>query len=282
MVKCMQKILLIDDYPLVFDILEEYHALEENGIDNKTACSMLRQRYWQELEDTDDGDIVWIALAIAQAGSSASDETLRQKALYAIENRLHDDELPAELARAFKQAAKLVNRADNAHRKEHRKARSYRPEWRVGDTFAHLLSHPLTSRAELEGWYVLFRKTGEYTDVKQKTHQLGYLSLCPPEKLPHKKEELEALGYLRVMPAGSASWEYLVQIEIQSKKAERELQFEYLGSFPDAAKPPDEVLRKPEVSMPFFTGIDKQTGCPSYEDHICRIFTRNGASSRQQ
>lgn len=277
----MENALLIDFYPLIFDITEEYESALERGMSHEAICEMICNDRWCELHDPDERDIVWISLALAQAEAGHSDESIKQKALLAIESYLQDSQLSADMIEAFEEAARLIKKPKKHTAKSPRTRKRVLPDWKIGDTFAHLLSHPLTSRAGLVGWYVLFRKTGEYIHPDQKTRQLGYLSLCPPGKLPSTKEELEALGYLRVMDRSRRNfpaWDYLVQIDIQSKKTERDLQMEYIGNFQDVAMPPNEVPPKPLVSMTFFTRIEKQTLCPSYESHICLMFERNGIS----
>ena len=108
-------------------------------------------------------------------------------------------------------------------------------------------------------------------DIPLSEIQLGYLSVCPPKELPQTTKELNALGFLRVMSHGE-KWDYLVQIDVQSKRTENSLAMKRIGYFPDAASPNDEMESSPEVTMPLFSGIDSKTGYPRYEDAICRFY----------
>ena len=151
------------------------------------------------------------------------------------------------------------------------KKRSYSINWAVGDTFAHQLTHPAAEKAGIHGWYLIFRKVGQYVNSKGQIIQLGYLTLCPSAELPQTAAELNALGYLRMMNHGE-KWDYMVQVDVQSKRAENKLGMKWVGCFPDAASPKDETEICPVGSMPLFGGIDKNTSCPRYEDAVCRFY----------
>lgn len=275
----METVKLIEFYPLVFDILDAYRAALQRGMDCVSAGDLIRQSYCQELQDEDERDIVWIALALAQAQATTQDKTAKQNALRAIQACLADHKLSADEKDAFEQARQLIESPAASPVKKTRKRAPYLPDWKIGDTFAHPLTHPLTTHVGLTGWYVLFRKIGEYIDSKHKTNQLGYLSLCPSDMLPKTEAEMAALGYLRVMYGmygGRVGWEYLTQVSVQSKATERSLQLEFIGNFPAIAGPSDEAPLNPMIATPFFNGIDKETGCPRYEKSVCLMYKRNG------
>ena len=148
---------------------------------------------------------------------------------------------------------------------------SYSVSWVAGDTFCHRFTPPNSERAGIYGWFLLFRKVGEYIDWKGHPKQLGYLTVCQQDALPQTVEDLNELGFLRVMNHGK-KWDYLVQADVQSKRTENALKMERNGCFPNAICPVDEMQSSPEVAMPLFSGIDKKTGCPRYEDVICSFY----------
>ncbi len=157
----------------------------------------------------------------------------------------------------------------------YRAKRFYAPDWAVGDTFCHTLTHPRATALGIEGWFILFCKVGEYMDWIEQPIQLMYVTLCPPGELPQTSAQLQALGILRMM-RHDETWDYLAQLTIQSKRGETAFALSKIGNFPDIVPPEDRTVENPQVSMPLFSMREKGEPWPAYEDQICRLYRRNG------
>lgn len=270
---------VIDSFPLIYDINEQYVVLREQGCTPEQARDRLMSDYVEELEDYDEKIVVLSGIALAQREYSELDETTKQRTLALLQENIAAEE-EAERKRAFSDILRNLSKEPSGNKRIKPPSRKqYCLNWAIGDTFAHKLTHPIAENAGILGWYLLFRKVGQYTDYKGKEHQLGYVTLCPENLLPQSTAELNDLGFLRVMQAGK-KWEYMVQLDVQSKRTENTLQLERIGCFPDAATPIDEVTSDPRVTMPFYDGIDKASNCPRYEDSCCLFYRWYGIGGK--
>ena len=261
---------IIDLFPLIHDILERYSFFRSQAISPVKSRDLLLSEYAREMDDEDDSIIVLAGIALAQWDYSELDEDVNKKVQAMIQKRLLEVKRDEE-KEAF--AGILLHLSKKPLRQERKRLSKslYSLQWKDGDTFSHLLTQPEAEKAGILGWYLLFRKVGHYNDINGRQIQLGYITICPPEKIPQTTKELNSLGYLHVMAHGE-KWDYLVQIDVQSKRAEKNLEFKWIGSFIDAGNPSDEVQSNPEVAMPLFDGIDRKTGCPRYENVFCRFY----------
>ena len=262
---------ILNSFPVIHDILERYAFFRGQDILPEKSCDLLLSEYAKEMEDEDDSIIVLAGIALAQWDFSELEEDNRKQVQAMIHRRL------PMLARDEEKEALTDILLQLSKSKPPRQKRNaipkgaYAPRWEDGDTFSHQLTHPEAEKAGILGWYLLFRKVGSYDDNRGRQIQLGYVTVCPPDQIPQTTKELNSLGFLRVMAHGG-KWDYLVQIDAFSKRAEKNLQFHWIGSFLDAGSPNDEMQSDPEVSMPLFDGIDNETGCPRYERVFCRFY----------
>ena len=121
------------------------------------------------------------------------------------------------------------------------------------------------------GWHILIYKVDEYKDKYGDIHQLVFVALCPPEKLPMDDEGFQKLSFLPMMFWGKTA-EYLAQIKIKSKKTEEKYELSKIGHVSKINIPIDSCERNPLVSMPLFEKLTKDALYPSYEDLICRLY----------
>ena len=152
----------------------------------------------------------------------------------------------------------------------YKKTSVYIPEWKIGDVFSHVLTYPRSKLLGIEGWLILFVKVGEYTDEFSVHHQLVCVSLCPPEQVPSSSNDLEKLGFLPVMNTINA--EYLAEITIKSKKAEKNYQLSKVGYFPDVLIPRSCLEENPLTAMPLIGKMEKGQDWLVYEEQICRFY----------
>lgn len=266
---------ILDVFPLVNDVSERYTFLRSRGYDPTESRQKTLEEFAREMEDEDDAVVVLSGIALSQWDAAELEEKTTRAVVPLIENRItQTDEI--EEKRVFKLILQTISKEKKLpDRKKAPPKKIYANNWEIGDTFAHRLVHPDAEKAGIMGWYLLLRKTGCYENWKGNPIQLGYLTVCPESMLPRTTSELNSLGFLRVMNHGK-KWDYLVQVNVQSKRAENALKLERIGRFMDAAAPVDEMECPPEVAMPFFGGIDKATGCPQYEDAICHFYKMYG------
>lgn len=263
-------------FPIMDELINTYRAHRKRGDTRDAAIEQLRMEYKQELADCDDGPVVRIGIALALCQKDELTQSVLEEAQAAVGELLAeqwDDSMRSALHKLESYINDPRRLGDEA---KYRVRKSYIPQWEVGDTFSHVLTHYMAKYAGVYGWYVLFRKVGEYVDDKQQHHQLVYVTLCPPERLPHTAEELRKLGFLRMMPHDGGKWDYLAQISFKSKKDEASYGLTQIGTFPDAGCPEDRTIENPLVTMPLFGQLKRDSMLPDYEDAVCRIYKRNG------
>ena len=156
---------------------------------------------------------------------------------------------------------------------KYRKIRKYVPDWQVGDVFSHVITYPYAEELGIKGWHILIYKVSEYKDKYGDIHQLVFVALCPPEKLPMDDEGFQKLPFLRMMIRGDGDKaEYMAQIKIKSKKAEEGYELSKIGHVSKINIPDDYYEENPLVAMPLF-GEDKwEPEYPGYEGLICRLY----------
>lgn len=267
--------LVLEYFPLIDDINDQYVFFRTEGWSPEEAQGKIINAYADELNDYDESVVVLSGIALAQWDTSELEENTKQEVLLMLEKKIAEAEKDEE-RRAFRAVLKNLSKEKKSNKRITPSSRkSYSLDWSIGDTFAHKLTHPNAEKAGIFGCYLLFRKIGQYNDWKGRTIQLGYVTVCSDNHLPKTTEELNALGFLRVMSHGE-KWEYMVQVNIQSKRTENTLKLEWIGCFPDALTPNDEIVVEPRVTMPFYDGTDKASNCPRYEDSCCHFYKKNG------
>lgn len=267
---------IISFFPIIAEIIDIYQTNRENGATREAAITSLEEKYACELADSDEEPVARIAFALALCKKRELTKAVLEDALRAVE-QMKSAELGNQVITALEQVIRYVSEPERlGDSARYRKRISYIPDWKIGDTFSHKLFGHISKYAHIYGWYVLIRKVGEYTDYKNRVHQLVYVTICPPEKLPKTSEELRSLGFLRMMPAEGNCWDYLAQISFKSKKDEKAFDLSYIGSFPDAGMPGDASVEDPQVSMPLFGKLKREDILPNYDNDVCLLFKSNG------
>lgn len=263
----------------VYDIKLSYQTYRTNGDSRNAAISRIREDHAAELKDEDDRVAVLIALALALCDKKELTADIAEETLYAISKYRSSQELDSSSKKYLaKVEAKLTDPARFGPEAHYAKKRQHIPDWKVGDLFAHTLTHPNSEKLGIHGWSILFYKAGQFTDRQGKLRQLMLISLCPPGKEPSTDRELEQLGFLRMMPEGRG-YDYFVQITPKSKKDEQGFELTKIGNFMNVAAPADWVKENPLVSMPMFAYLRKGDTYPAYEEHICLLYKQLGLSN---
>lgn len=255
--------------PIVNEICEEYAAMRSSGKSRSAALKAVRVSYNCELEDSDDILYVQVALALALCRNHELTDAVARAGIAAIKKLSSAN---PEEKDALDAISKMIADKDSyGSGRSLRPSKRFSPEWNIGDTFAHLMTSDLAESCGLKNWYVIMRKLGDYIDNKGKEVQVVVLSLCPHDKLPSSDEEINSLGYLKMMSRGNGKSEYFAQILITKKDSEASFDIRKIGCFPDIKLPADQVEADALTAMPLFN-IKRPDGCMHYEMMACRAF----------
>ena len=270
---------LIDCYPIIGDIINEYRTQRMGGIGRDAVLDLLFHSYNEELKDSDDRPAIYIALALALCKKHELVEQIKDSALAAIEQLKNHTAWNGnkQLAEEYKKLYKHLSAETCGAEAVYKSQKCYNPGWNYGDTFVHSLSHPMAKTVGLNGWCVVFRKVNEYQDALGHNIQLVYTTVCPTDSIPNTAKELQSLGYLRMMEHDKG-WDYLGQLYFKNKVDEQRWQLQKIGCFPDVECPKDAMPEDPRVSMPFFGTIHRNSKELDYEKDICRIYKTNGVN----
>ncbi len=161
----------------------------------------------------------------------------------------------------------------------YKRRKTFFPEWKTGDLFSHVLTHPSAEKLGFLNWVILFCKAGEYAEPNLPRRHLMYVTLCPPEKIPRTADELQKLNFLRMMCHGDV-WDYWGQITIKSRKELRGYELTWRGNFSGILPPQDQAKEDPLVAMPLFGSTKRDPQRPGYEEQICRLIRSYRQESR--
>ena len=273
-----------DEGSFVEEIKDLYADLRLDGKTRDQAINEIYEEYADVLQnDIEEGSVIRIAIALALSRKNELTLEAREEAVNAIEilrKRSFEEEDPWIPSGYFDKFLKKLSEKHLGSEAVYRKKRTYDPGWEIGDTFIH----PFTIRKAMEmgltKWYIVIRKIGEYLDKENHHNQLVYITICPPDAIPATKEELDSLGYLRMMKHDKG-WDYIGQLSFSSRKDEERWQLTKIGCFPDAGRPADAMEENPYVTMPFFGVLHKNSSEFSYEKAICLYIKQNGIGKNE-
>ncbi|MBQ3482258.1 MAG: hypothetical protein IJH48_08090 [Oscillospiraceae bacterium] len=272
----MKNNFLIEESPLIEEISDRYTALRNKGKGREKSIEIVREEFHNEFSDVDDGPYAEVALALSLC---KKDELTQKEKDNAIHAANHLKERAAEENDPFRQSEydglfRYFSEKSIGAEAIYRMRKTYDPGWNIGDTFIHPFSQLAVEKTGLPGWYIVIRKVGEYVNTESRHKQLVYITICPPDKIPKNDEELRALGFLRMMDHTYA-WDYLGQLDFKNKKDEERWELQKIGCFPNAGCPDDATIENPFVSMPIFSGVEKN-GMLTYEYQVCRLIKSRG------
>lgn len=262
--------------PIIDDVQKKYNKYRKTGKTRATAIELIREDYSQELQDEDDRLAVLIGLSLSLCTKKELVEPIATETLseirYVCQERAIDNVTHTYLSEVEKF---LKNESVYGNEALYKQASAYEPDWKIGDMFSHTLSYPSSEALGIKGWIILLYKVGEYVDEFEDHHQLMYVSLCPPEKIPSCDKDIQELVFLRMMQLGDRS-EYLAQVTIKSKKEENAYGFTKIGYYPNIPHLVDHFDENPLTAMPLFGRMRRDDLWPGYEDQICRLYKKYG------
>lgn len=259
--------------PFFDEIWQEYRQHRTIGKSRCEAISAIRESYAMEIDDDDDCVMVIIGLVLAlrrkrELTTDVIEEAMRILCQFQLSANLNSKE--QQYLRKIEDILKDESMCGDEA--VYRQRTAYVPDWVEGDTFSHTLSNPQADALGIQGWLILFYKVGAYIN-NSVCHQLMCVSLCPPDKLPTSCSELQSLGFLPMMSHGE-KFDYLAQLAIKSKVAERSFELTRIGNFPGVKLPNNRTDEKPEVTMPLFSYLKRSDPWPCYEEQVCHFYKK--------
>ena len=259
---------------IIHEIQHRYVNYRKTGKTRSEAIQIIRENYSQELLDEDDKIAVLIGLSLSLCKKRELIDSIATETLSYIQHTVQKQTLDNAISTYLAEVVSYLQ-DETLYGKEarYKKTLPYVPDWKIGDTFSHILTYPASEALGIKGWIVLFHKVGEHIDEFGIYHQLVYVSVCSPDKIPTCSKELQQLGFLCMMQMGENS-EYLAQITIKSKKDEVAYDLVRIGNYPGVTMPDIHGNENPLVAMPLFGRLKKNDYWPAYEDQICRLFRK--------
>lgn len=244
----------ITEFVILSEIKDEYITLRQDGLTRSQAIEKLMQKYQYEISEgtEDDGLLFWIGLADAQYSvKELSAEVAKEgmRAIDAIEQT--DFEIaPSDL----KTRREHYSAAPMPEKEKVRRPKKFRCSWKMGDTFAYMLSGSDAEAAGLTGRYVIFRKVDELEFGDGRLLPVLTVTMWDNQELPHNAEQFQRLPMLKLehgrLGLPSSLFEYRVELIIQSKRELSKIPFIYLGNFANVTMPDDEaIIRHPGMIM---------------------------------
>lgn len=251
----------MDNHQLLsHDVKSEYISCRKLGLGREAAVQKLLEAYSEELQDPDDAPAVIEGIVCALR--------IKRELSHKIAEQLQGCLSSLPYGRTKKAEQLMAAQESYGAEAVYRRKIPYDPEWKVGDLFAHKISTPKAVPLGIHGWMILFYKVGEYEDKQGTRVQLVYTSICPPGQEPATAQQLEALGFVRMMDHGN-KWDYLAQIEAKSKRYLSSFGLVKIGNLANVRPPVDRTEENPVVSMPLFGMLRKTDDYPSFEDLVC-------------
>lgn len=241
----------ITEFPFLYDLKTEYPQLRREGCSREEAVKTLMERYNTELTigAEDDGLLFWVGLADAQYQLKELSEEVAGKALEALD-RIQEtdwDVCKGDLERRRKKYAQ----APMPERKVGKPRPPFSCGWEIGDTYAYQMKGPEAEQMGISGKYMLFRMLGKNVFEKAEI-PLVTVTFWEKKPFPTTAEEFTSKPILRLAQSSyrfedKPRYIYKTYIDITCKQVLNRLNLEYVGNFPGASTPEDEVKPLPGV-----------------------------------
>lgn len=237
----------IEDIPMWNDIKTAYIDLRRSGKGRSAAVDELCKEYHDEITigAEDDGLVFWIALADAQYALKELSDNVAWRA----DNALAMLEKAVELAPlCIEKRKQWYAEAPMPERKNLRRSRKYRCNWKNGDTFAYKLSGPDAENEGIAGCYALLHKVDEMEFGDGRLFPVVMLSLWRDLPLPSTVEEFQRVPFMRLncgrLGYPKNIYEYRTELLHSSQKEVERMGYIYLGNFQGVQMPEDELIIK--------------------------------------
>lgn len=233
----------ITDYPLVFEVRDEYVELRRKGSSRDDAVQQLVAEYADELTTgaEDDGLQFWVGLADGQYQRKELQSDVAEKALAALEAlAMPEFEItPGDILRRQERYAQ----APMPERKVGKPRKKFHCTWSVDDVYAYRMTGEEAEGLGIRGKYMLMQMTREMELWDQRVVPVVVFSVWDDLPLPSSMEELCRAPLLRIMNGRFFTpkdvFEYEAEFIIKNEKQLAETPLIYVGNFPDYYLPED-------------------------------------------
>ena len=229
-----------DCFPLIMDIVHEYRILRQTNHGRDEAIQIVLENNSAALMDYDDSPQIWIGLAKVTGQKNELTPELLEKALSSFDSL---SEVELSIGKAISTAkAQICDPGRIGPEARYSQKRFFQPDWEIGDTFVYQLKTDIAVRENMENWYAVIRKVGEFKTVEMNQAQIVLLSVCKPNEIPTTDEELNNLGYIPTQPYSKDLFEFQWTIDAGSKKALYAYHLQRIGHFPEICRPSCEFI----------------------------------------
>lgn len=249
------------------DIKSQYKELLQKGKTNEEALKRIISLYREEIEDYDDGPVFWMVLADILWDFGRLTEEVKLKALKEIEiggnlKKWRKEGTIKDYEVRKQELEKLKEKLNTPMPEEKKiaKYRSYKCEWKIGDTFAYKIEGEYAKGTKFEGEYFIIRKVGEGTWYPEHIIPIVYVQLTNNKKIPRNKEELDKLEYIPIARKYDPKIKYTKELIeklpiiytmklINTSKRIIPKKLIYIGNFKNAKTPEDELVEPEQLNI---------------------------------
>lgn len=147
--------LSLSDFPLIYEIRDEYFSLRKNGLDREKTVKQLTDYYCDEVNDFDDRNSFWIGICLAQSFWKELTEDAAENVHSAVEY-LKDIGLKQS---DVKNIRNRIEKPENFGEPKNRKDKKPAPlgGWQLNDVYLYRLK---SEDSEYDGQAILMHVTG--------------------------------------------------------------------------------------------------------------------------
>lgn len=259
-------------YPNEFDLLirdvkQEYLQKRRDGESRSEAVRSVMDSYAEEAEDCEENLALHFGLLLALAEHNELYPEFSERARLLLAREEQEQVLQKPARRYVQRCAELVN-DPNRYGDEAiiKKRRVYNAGLKIGDTFAHKITCPVSEPPGLKGQFIVLTVAGEYDDISGRPTYLMYGYFAEDLEVlsnPDRRSEMRCVRAMR----HDNGWDYFFQVGFTSKKKQQAFELTYVGTFSDLPRPTDHVAEDPRVAMPLYA---------DFEPHFCRLYQSYG------
>lgn len=183
---------------LALDVKEDYITRLKEFDDSEKIINELLENYKDELDDYDDGPIIYLTLADISWKYGRLLPRIKAKALESIDILLKRQKNYEEVSLSEKELYLLKQKFEGEQplKKKILIKKPYVCDWKDGDVFAYLLESDLAEEKGLAGRYLIIIKEFSVEWDKDIVPCVR-LKITKDNTLPETKEELDALEYIQ-------------------------------------------------------------------------------------
>lgn len=228
-------------FPFIDELRDEYLQWRKSGKTREETVNGMCKRYWNEVNDPDDGPLFWIAIGKAQCHYKEVTEDVAIKAKEGLDHLMATD-----INLSQRDADILCKKLFSDEFRQPPKVRKNIPpkkycSWNVGDVYAMPMRGPEAKAAYLDDTYLLIR-VSHYKTIQGKEYPSVFQMIWLDEEMPITVEKLNKSGYLVLHNYGSLLSKQPVFEEYLWFRSKNEFQqfsekLTYVGNFPDAPRP---------------------------------------------